>query len=236
VDNYLDSAVFDQPRLAALLRTATGIEDVKPETRPQTGASVSVMLTDAIGTKTTQRISLQTHARNLALYTWPAELKSQAKALYQTARTYRLLDFARHPGPWQATTNVHLAFRLAPPSQRLYMTCRLGLADYIRRWQGDDFTQIREHPYDHVREDLWPWLKERQYASPEDDHKLDGFLQHLGRRPAHLRPGIQLQRLWPQASAADLDQAGTLISEIRRAVAEVLTVLDEPLPPACSAA
>lgn len=70
---------------------------------------------------------------------------------------------------------------------------------------------------------------------PEDDQKLYEFLRHLGRRPAHLRPSIQLQRLWPQAHATHLDQGGTLVSEIRAAVTEALTVLGEPLPPACTA-
>jgi hypothetical protein len=32
----------------------------------------------------------------------------------------------------------------------------------------------------------------------------------------------------------DLDERGALVSEVRNAVAELLTALDEPLPPACT--
>jgi hypothetical protein len=72
-----------QRRLIALLREATGITDVEPE-RPGIGAAV--MLDRTIGTKSTQRIALQQQAESLALCTWPAELKSQAEALYRTGR------------------------------------------------------------------------------------------------------------------------------------------------------
>jgi hypothetical protein len=43
---------------------------------------------------------------------------------------------------------------------------------------------------------------------------------------------------WPirylrRADAADLDKRGALPGEVRAAVGELLTALDEPLPPAC---
>ena len=81
-----------------------------------------------------------------------------------------------------------------------------------------------------IRDNLWPWLRERQYAGPEDDQQLDAFLERLGRRDAHLRPGIEVRRIWPWPHAADLDERGTLASEVRTAVAQLLTALDEPLP------
>ena len=168
VDQHLDPSFCGQPRLAALLREATGIDDVKPETRPQIGAAVKVMPDEAIGTKATQRISLQARDGNLALCTSPAELKDQARAMYRTGRAQRLLDcVAHHPEPRQAKPNVHLAFLFARIDQQLYMDCHLGLTDYIRRWQGDDFAQIREHLRDRLRKTCGPWLRERQYASPK---------------------------------------------------------------------
>jgi hypothetical protein len=222
-----------QRRLMAVLREATGIDDVKPERLPQVGAVV--MLDAAIRTKSTQRISLQQHAESLALYTWPAELKLQAEALYRTGRAQRLMDFvAEHPGAWQARPNVHLAFRNAPDAQRLYPHCHLEIAEYVHRWSGSDFAQIRAHHYNQIREGLWPWLRERQFAGPEDDQQVDTFLKRLGRRDAHLRPGIEVRRVWPWPEAVDLDERGALASEVRTAVAELLTVLGEPLPPACA--
>lgn len=222
-----------QRRLMALLRQATGIDGVEPERRPSIGAAV--MLDAAIKTTSTQRISLQQQAGNLALCTWPAELKPQAESLYRTGRAQQLMDLvAGHPATWQARPNVHLAFRNAPVAQRLYLHCHLDITEYIRRWSGNDFAQIRAHHYDHIRENLWLWLREHQYAGPGDDQQLDTFLKHLGRRDAHLRPGIEVRRIWPWPHAMDLDERGVLASEVRTAVAELLTALDEPLPPACA--
>ncbi len=206
-------------RLMAVLREATGIDDVEP----------------AIRAKSTQRICLQQQADSLALGTWPAELKPQAEALYRTGRAQRLMDFvAEHPEAWQARPNLQLAFRNALVAQRLYLHCSLDVTEYIHRWSGSDFTLVGAHHHDQIRETLWPWLRENQYAGPEDDEQLDAFLKRLGRREAHLRPGIELRRLWPWAHAVDLDERGALASEVRTAVAKLLTALDEPLPPACT--
>lgn len=221
-----------QRRVMALLREATGIGGVEPERRPGTGATV--ILDTVISTRSTQRISLQQQDGNLALCTWPGELKPQAEALYRTSRAQRLTDFlAQRHGEWLATPNVHLAYRFATPSQRLYLNCQVETAEYIRRWSGADFAQIRAHHCDEIKTVLWPWLRERQYAAPEDDQQLDAFLERLGRRDAHLRPGIRLRRTWPWPHAVDLDERGALVTEIRAAVTELLTILDEPLPPAC---
>jgi len=135
-----------QRRLMALLREATCLDDVKPERRPRIGAVV--MLDAAIGTKSTQRISLQQQGETLALCTWPAELKPQAEALYRTGRAQRLVDFvAEDPESWDARPNVHLAYRGARTvAQRLYLTCHIELAEYVRCWSADDFAQIRARP------------------------------------------------------------------------------------------
>ena len=216
----------------ALLREATGLTDVEPE-RPGIGATV--MLDAAIRTKSTQRMALQQRAESLVLCTWPAELKPQAETLYRTGRAWRLMSFlAAHADAWQARPNMQLAFRNAPVTQRLFPHCHLNITEYVHRWSGDDFNRVGAHRYDHIREDLWPWLQERQYADSEDDQQLDAFLKRLGRRDAHLRPGIEVQRIWPWAHAVDLDERGALASEVRTAVAELLAALDEPSLPACA--
>jgi hypothetical protein len=222
-----------QRRLMALLREATGLAEVEPERHDGIGAAV--MLDAAIKTKATQRISLYQQDDNLVLCTWPAELKPQADALYRTGRAQRLTDFvAKHSERWQARPNMQLAFRFAAPRHRLFLHCHLEITEYIRRWSGDDFTQIGAHHYEDIRGTLWPWLRERHYASPEDDEQLDAFLKRLGHRDTHLRPGIELRRTWPWTHAVELDERGTLAGEIRAAVTELLVALDEPLPPACT--
>jgi hypothetical protein len=84
---------LSQRRLVALLREATGIDEVEPDRRPWTGATVR--LDTAIRTKSTQRISLQQQDDSLALSTFPAELKLPAEALYRTGRAQRLMDSRR---------------------------------------------------------------------------------------------------------------------------------------------
>lgn len=59
-------------------------------------------------------------------------------------------------------------------------------------------------------------------------------IRRSGRRNVHLRPGIEIHRIWPWPHAVDLNERGALVSGVRNAVAELLTALDEPLPPACT--
>jgi hypothetical protein len=131
--------------------------------------------------------------------------------------------------------NVYLAYHRASVRQRVCLTCSLGLDEYVHGWLGEDFAYVGGHHRDQVRPLLWPWLLERGYACAADEGQLDGFLNRLGRRPALLRPGIRLERTWSWGDAAGLDRRGALASEVRDAVTEVLTVLDEPLPPGCQA-
>jgi hypothetical protein len=107
----------------------------------------------------------------------------------------------------------------------------------VRGWAGGDFAFVGAHQPEQVRLVLWPWLLENGYADVADEDRLAGFLVRLGRlkRDAHLRPGIGLKRIWGRAEAAGMGQRGALVGEVRGAVTEVLGVLDEPLPPACSA-
>src|SRR5690348_8647839 len=58
---------------------------------------------------------------------------------------------------------------------------------------------------------------------PEDDEQLDAFLKRLAHHDTHLRPGIELRRIWPWAHAVDLDERGALAGEIRAALTELLT-------------
>jgi hypothetical protein len=222
-----------QKWLEALLRQATGINKIKVEDRPGTSSSVMVRLDQAIGSQSTERLSLHWRGDRLTLCTWPAELKGQARATYRTDRADRLMSFlgGRSRG-WQAWPNVHLAYRLASIRQRVYLDCNLKLADYVSRWMEDDFRQVGGHHPPDVRTVLWPWLLDRGYAGLRDEKQLDPFLGRLGRRDAHLRPSIALQRSWSRQVAADLDRRDALASQIREAASEILAALDEPPLPA----
>jgi hypothetical protein len=78
--------VHSLPGLIKLLGDAVGTGVVVTETGPMMPASVAVMVDQAIGTVTTQRLSPRARTEGLALCTWPAELKPQAEAMYQAGR------------------------------------------------------------------------------------------------------------------------------------------------------
>ncbi len=145
-----ERALRRQRRLMALLREATGINDVEPERRPQVGAAV--MLAAAIGTRSTQRISLQIQAETLALCTWPAELKPQAAALYQTGRTLRLAEFvaehAERPGRPGSTCISPTG--TPPPGSgstcTVTLSCRLHPPLIRRGFRPDPRAPPRPHP------------------------------------------------------------------------------------------
>ncbi len=220
-----------QRRLMAVLREATGIEDI--DRRPP--MSAQVMLDAAVGSQSTQRIGLVAGDGTLELFSWPAELMPQAMAFYGSDRPQRLLDLLNADAEdWHADPNPHLAYRGAKTaSQRLYLSCRLGLTEYVSQWSGGDLERVHAYSYDEVRDGLWLWLRERGYSGAADDDRLDPFLEGMGRRDAHLRPGIAVRRPWSWAEAVALDQRGALADEIRNAVTALLTALEEPLPPAC---
>ena len=224
-----------QDWLTIQLRGVTGIDEVVPENRPGTDASAMVRIDKAVGSQCTERLSLQWRPDGLVLGTYPAELMRQAEAIYRTGRGQRILDFAAgRPAGWRVRPHVHLAYRSASFLQRLYLTCDLDLDEYVHGWLGKDFAYIRGYHRDEIP-DLWEWLLKRGYARGTDESHLPGFLDRLGKRDAHLRAGIRIERTWSRAEAVSLDQRGALAGELRAAITELLGVLDEPLPPACAA-
>ena len=82
-------------------------------------------------------------------------------------------------------------------------------------WLGEDFAYVGGHQRGQVRPVLWPWLLERGYAGAADESQLAGFLDRMGKRDAHLRPSIGLQRTWSRVDAAGLDRRGILAGEVR---------------------
>jgi hypothetical protein len=216
-----------QRRLVALLRAAAGLEDVTGEMH--SWAAATLMLDRALGTKSTQRVTLRYEPGHLLLQSYPAELKPQAEAFYKTDRAQRLLDLAaREHDRWRIQPNLQLAFRFATVPQRLFTRTCLEADEYVRRWSGEDFSRVGAHHYDQIRSHLWPWLCERGYASPDEDQQLEEFLDRLGHRDAHLRPGIRIERSWAWAQAVDLDERGGLAGEVRGALSDLLTALNEP--------
>jgi hypothetical protein len=219
-----DHALRRQRRLMAILRRATSVEEI----RPGGSWSAEAMIDVALGTQCVQRLVLTREADQLVLGTAAGELKAQALAFYESGRAASAIALAARDG-WTAYPSLYLGYRGArTESQRLYPTCHLALDEYVRRWSEEDRQHIGGYRYDQVRTELWPWLQERGYASPEDAGHLDGFLDGLGRRAAHLRPRVVFTRRWGWAEAEQLDERKMLTREVRQAIGDLLAALEEP--------
>lgn len=217
-----DEQLFLSPN-EDLLREVTGILPERP-------IGNHVRLDNVLGVRSAQRLGLCDVAGTIIVGIWPAELQPQARYLYSERRAQRVISAARAAG-WEVQANLHLAFRFARPSQRLYLNPRTDVEEYVRRWERIDAGWIGAHSPEDVRRVLWPWLEQRGYASPADLPSLGQFLDLLGRRDAHLRPAVRLNRRWGYEEVQRLRRSGSLVKEIRAAVNEVLRAADEPLLP-----
>lgn len=180
--------------LGAVLGDVTGSE-VRVRRDPPTGVEALMP-----GWASTQRIALGQSGDDLVLCTWPAELKSQAKAVYGTELGAAIIELAAGSDDWLAKPTPHLAFNGARRNDRFYFRCPLPLDEYVARWsQPDNLSEVHGHPIDAVRTRLWPWLCRQGYADPADPENgpgLDRYMKALERRRslAHLRPGILLSK------------------------------------------
>jgi len=165
------------------------------------------------------------------VFNWPAELLEQARYLYDGERGPRLLEAAA-TGCWDVDVRPHLGFWLAPQSERLYMNpeSTMTVEEYVARWAGADGEKVGGHHLEAVRDELWPWLLERGYATDEDTQHLEPFLERVRKRnrDVHLRPGLRLLRRWSREEVAEFQRDGELAERIRAAVNELLVAVDDP--------
>ena len=145
--------------------------------------------------RSAQRLALGDIGEGIVVALWPAELKRQTDYLYSEGRGKAMIAAARQRR-WEVRPSPHLAYFTSAPEQRLYMAPELDAQAYAERWEGPDGRLIGQHSAEEVRQRLWPWLKERGYASADDDEVLEQFLTILGRRKAHLRPGMRFRCRW----------------------------------------
>lgn len=126
-----DHPLRRQRRLMALLRNATGLEEI----RPRTTGGAEAMLDAALGTRCVQRLMLDRDGDELVLATAAGELKPQALAFYGSDRASRVVALAERDG-WDATrasTSATAARKrrpngcIRPSVSRSASTCAVGL-------------------------------------------------------------------------------------------------------------
>jgi hypothetical protein len=214
---------FATPR-QLLLREVSGITPEDP---------AGHVLLEPLGVKSTQRLALADVGGTLVAGLWPAELKTQAVRLYGTGRATPMIATAREQG-WTVEASPHIGFYNSSPAQRLYMRVEIDAAEYARRWEQDDLAYVRQYAPEEVRTTLWPWLKDRDYASDSDDGTFDSFVSRtLKNRPAHLRPGLRMKRRWDRDELRGLNRHA-VAAAIRTDVNAILTAAAEPLLPSAT--
>lgn len=188
--------------------------------------------------RATQRVGLGNVGGGIAVLTWPGELRRQAQLLYDGHSASRLLAAAA-AYDWEVELRPHLAYWRSRPGERLYMhpAPDLSSVDYVARWGGEDADRIRAYTRTEAREELWPWLLERGYATSPDADELDPFLERVRKanRDIHLRPGLALIRRWTREDVDALRLRGTLVGELRDALGRILEAMGDPPLPAASA-
>jgi hypothetical protein len=179
------------------------------------------------GFRSTQRLRLSDLGGGVAVVTWPAELQPQARYLYGGRLGSALVAAAAGRG-WGVEPRPYLAYHTARPGRRLYLRPRAAPLDYVARWEdGDGLRRVRSYAREDVEHELWPWLKQQGLADDGDDVKLLRFFdEFLGRRAAHMRPGLRFRRVWTSAEA---DALGPSLAEaIRGEFDAVFAIAREP--------
>jgi hypothetical protein len=188
--------------------------------------------TDVVpGTRCLQRVGLSVGDGGLLLRFWPAEQKREARALYGDGQGELLLRRLRTDG-WSVVATPHLAFWNSSPEQRLYLTPRLSVSEYVRFFSGDGLAMVGQHPREELARVVWPWLVRSRLAGSATMADRDRFARGLGQRPLHVRPGLEVTRRWTVDDAVRLEHSGRLVVAVRSAIELVFRTLGEPpLPP-----
>lgn len=210
-----DLDITESPR-PDVLYAISGIDPVEKGTH---------VLLEPHGVQSTHRLAGGDPGGTLQLALWPAELKTQATYLYGQRLARPMIGAARAHG-WTAEPSPHLAFRNSQPALRLYMAPKLDAAEYARRWEDGDLERVGAHSRSEVRGSLWPWLKNRGYATDSDDQVLEDWLSRcLGDRPALMRPGLRLKRAC---------RSGETAEALRAEINAILAAAGEPVLPGTS--
>jgi O-acetyl-ADP-ribose deacetylase len=177
------------------------------------------------------RVGMWVDGNHVRLAMWPAELKDQYTRVYSDAtKVEAIIDLGNHAG-WMLESNFQLAHRFAQPPQRWLPAKHPSGPRYVRQWI-DDFREgcAGGRTRDEVADPrFFRWLVKRGYAHESERASLDDWVNSKPPRiQLHIRPGIQVLRIWPYSDAFAQDRKDEFVAEVREAIDRVLFALDEP--------
>ncbi|OBF33271.1 hypothetical protein A5724_19585 [Mycobacterium sp. ACS1612] len=212
-------------RLRAILEKATGFS---AEVRDVLGhAGVKFPGSQVVAF---DRVSLYINDDQLIVSAWPAELAPQYRRVYSDSKRAEALNALADDPAWQVNANLYLAYWRASGPQRWYPARHLLGPEYVKQWI-EDFHEKRagRRPREQVDDpEFRQWLVERKYASSDEIDSLDEWANKLPMDHFDIRPSIQVTRSWQFADAVARDSTGQLTAEVRAAINQLLTALDEP--------
>lgn len=175
-------------------------------------------------------VSLWFDGAMVCLAMWPGELKAQYECLYSSPTRVEALVALNNQPDWQLDANFHLAYWLAAPARRWYPQRRLTGPDYIHQWVQDCRRgRAGRRPVEEIDAPSFrQWLIDRTYASPRELLSLDAWRDKLPRDHFDIRPGAQMMKTWQRTYAFAPERKGEFAVEVRHAIDQVLSALDEP--------
>lgn len=170
------------------------------------------------GVESAQRATLWSEGTTVHLGMWAGELMPQYARLYGNPDVLESLAALEDKG-WILRANFHLAFHNSNWKQRWYPANRMPAPVYLWQWATDLPNAGRFSRYEVENPNFIRWLVERGYITDAEVSGLIIWLRGLSRQQVDVRPSLAIERSWD----SEPDPA-----EVRDAINEVLTALDEP--------
>jgi hypothetical protein len=172
---------------------------------------------------------LDQKATCLRLSFWPADTPTQARAFYSDPPLLRRIASMTEEGDWTAAPNMHFGHFSAGYAW-LPMPSSTSIDQYFDFWR--DHTELIRTVYEPPKQPDWDSLLDRLEESGiiSSREAFDGDFVRTNRTKADVRPGIELSRSWTLEEAAELDDRGELVAQVRGAFGQALETFGEQPP------
>ena len=202
-------------RCRALIAEATGLEAFEPSR----GNGPYVKIPPSTNVARRVFFDTQEDGSGLVMSLWPADIPSQAPALYASNETIdRLRTLASQPG-WGLQANMHFGHFQAGYA---WMAVPAPVDAYMEFWRThqDRIRMVYRPPRDHSWDELLDLLESNGIIGDRTSFEKD-FIK-TGRNQADVRPGLMLYRVWDLEEATHLDDEQELVGDVRAAYEQAL--------------